>query len=279
MIRVHNPGLFTTLQDQGRFGLRDKGVPVSGAMDSRAARTANLLVNNKLDDAVMEVTMTGPELEFEKECAFAISGALLSPELDGEAVHNNTLYTAQPGQRLKFGRLVKGYRAYLAVQGGFDTPLVLGSRSWYLPVTEQAHLKKGDTLLFGKLRKGKQQEVTPYPDVFLQADYIAVFKGPEYDLLTEDQRLQLEKGIFKVANENNRMAYQVQEKIMAHHHSILTSSTLPGTVQLTPEGRLIILMKDAQTTGGYPRIFQLSEEGFAFLSQKKAGDEFLFRIK
>ncbi|MBL7473373.1 5-oxoprolinase subunit C family protein [Robertkochia sediminum] len=279
MIKVLNPGLFTTLQDEGRFGLRDKGVPVSGAMDPRAARVANLLLGNKAGAAVMEITMTGPELEFDKECDFAICGAMLSPELDGEALQNNTVYTAKAGQHLKFGRLVKGYRAYLAVKGGFDTPEVLGSRSWYKPVTARAMLKKGDSLETGKAGKQSTKNVPEYPQENLEGDYIEVYKGPEYDLLSADQKSQLEKGIFKVANESNRMAYQLQEKILGHSHSILTSSTLPGTVQLTPDGRIIILMKDAQTTGGYPRILQLSDEGLAFLSQKKTGDQFLFRIK
>lgn len=279
MIKVLNPGLFTTLQDEGRFGLRDKGVPVSGAMDPRAARVANLLLDNKADAAVMEITMTGPELEFDKECDFAICGAMLSPVLDGEALQNNTVYTAKAGQRLKFGRLVKGYRAYLAVQGGFDTPEVLGSRSWYKPVTPKAMLKKGDVLETGNIGKQRAKDVPAYPQENLEGDYIEVFKGPEYDLLSDDQKSQLEKGIFKVANESNRMAYQLQEKILGHSHSMLTSSTLPGTVQLTPDGRIIILMKDAQTTGGYPRVLQLSDKGLAFLSQKKTGDQFLFRIK
>lgn len=278
MIKVHNPGLYTTLQDQGRFGLRDKGVPVSGAMDPMAALTANLLLNNAPDAAVMEITMTGPELEFDKECSFAISGALLSPRLDGEVVQNNTVYTAQRGQRLKFGRLVKGYRAYLAVRGGFDTPKVLGSRSWYVPVTSEAHLVKGDTLQQGKSKLKKEVSVPEYPEKNLENQAIEAYRGPEYHILSDEQKAQLERGFFKVANENNRMAYQVVEKIQGHSHSMLTSSTLPGTVQLTPEGRLIILMKDAQTTGGYPRVLQLNDEGIANLSQKKSGDTFSFQL-
>ncbi|WP_224491190.1 5-oxoprolinase subunit C family protein [Robertkochia flava] len=279
MIKVLNPGLFTTIQDTGRFRLRDKGVPVSGAMDHRAATTANLLVHNLPEAAVLEITMTGPVLDFEEHCSFAICGALMSPKLDEETLENNRVYKANPGQKLKFGRLQKGYRAYLAVAGGFDTDIVLGSRSWYFPVTSRRQLKKGDVLQVGDLANSKQEKAEAYPDVFLHSDYIEAYPGPEYGLLSDRQNDQLHKGIFKVSNENNRMAYQLHEKIFRHEHSMLTSATLPGTVQLTPDGRIIILMKDAQTTGGYPRILQLSDRGIAMLSQKKAGDQLIFAIK
>ena len=277
MIKVFNPGLFSTIQDQGRYGLRDKGVPISGAMDLKAAACANALVGNPENSAVMEITMTGPVLEFEIDCEFAICGALLSPQLDEHVLQNNTRYTANAGQRLKFGRLSKGFRAYLAVEGGFDSPKVLGSRSWYYPLTGARHLKKGDVLTLGDAHDLVVEPDPAYPESLLSGPDIPVETGPEYHLLTQTQKDQLDKGIFKVANENNRMAYQLQEKIFSHEHSILTSATQPGTVQLTPEGKLIILMKDGQTTGGYPRILQLTREGIIRLSQKKAGDPVIFR--
>lgn len=279
MIKVHNPGLFTTLQDKGRYGLRDKGVPVSGAMDENAADHANAIVGNSAGAVVMEITMTGPELEFEDACEFAICGALLSPQLDELTLQNNIKYTARPGQRLKFGRLKKGFRAYLAIKGGFYTPLVLGSRSWYYPLTPGDHLGKGDVLEVGEALPAHQPVTGTYDESYLSGEILAVDPGPEYKLLSELQKEQLEKGIFRVAHENNRMAYQLKEKIFSHDLAILTSATLPGTVQFTPEGRLIILMKDGQTTGGYPRILQLTPEAIARLSQKKEGDAVIFRFQ
>ena len=279
MIKVLNPGLFTTIQDTGRFGLRDKGVPVSGAMDRFAAACVNRLLQNREEAAVMEITMTGPELEFEETCRFAICGAFLSPKLEGMPLENNRVYEATAGQKLKFGRLQKGYRAYLGVAGGFESPVVLGSRSWYYPITPRRQLRKGHILESGHQTDPGKVKAEAYPEVLLQRNYIEAYPGPEYRLLTERQKDQLHRGIFKVSNENNRMAYQLQEKIFGHEHSILTSATLPGTVQLTPDGRIIILMKDAQTTGGYPRILQLSERAMAMLSQKKTGDQVIFEIK
>lgn len=279
MIKVYNPGLFTTIQDKGRFGFRDKGVPISGAMDENAADHANAIVGNAAEAAVMEITMTGPELEFEEPCEFAITGALLSPFLDEHPLQNNIKYLAQPGQRLKFGRLKKGFRAYLAVGGGFETPLILGSRSWYTPVTINDHLMKGDVLHIGNEVGNDPPAPTEYSDKNLSGEILSVDPGPEYKLLSDLQKDQLQKGIFKVAHENNRMAYQLKEKIYSHNHSILTSATLPGTVQCTPEGKLIILMKDGQTTGGYPRILQLTREAITRLSQKKEGDAVIFRFQ
>lgn len=279
MIKVYNPGLFTTIQDRGRFGLRDKGVPISGAMDENAAVHANALLGNAHGAAVMEITMTGPELEFEEPCEFAITGALLSPLLDDQPLQNNIRYKARPGQRLKFGRLKKGFRAYLAVGGGFETPLILGSRSWYKPVTTDDHLKKGDVLYIGDEVSNEPTASTAYSEKNLSGEILAVDPGPEFKLLSELQKEQLHKGIFRVAHENNRMAYQLKEKIYPHDLSILTSATQPGTVQCTPEGKLIILMKDGQTTGGYPRILQLTPEAIARLSQKKEGDAVIFRFQ
>ncbi|THD67687.1 biotin-dependent carboxyltransferase [Robertkochia marina] len=279
MIKVYNPGLFTTIQDKGRFGLRDKGVPISGAMDEKAADHANAIAGNSVGAAVMEITMTGPVLEFEEGCEFAISGALLSPQLDDQPLQNNIRYKAQPGQRLKFGRLKKGFRAYLAIKGGFDTPLVLGSRSWYYPITPGDHLRKGDVLEVGDSEPDHGSKTSSYAESYLSGEILAVDPGPEYKLLSDLQKEQLHKGIFRVAHENNRMAYQLKEKIYAHDLSILTSATQPGTVQCTPEGKLIILMKDGQTTGGYPRILQLTPEAIARLSQKKEGDTVIFRFQ
>ena len=109
-------------------------------------------------------------------------------------------------------------------------------------------------------------------------DYLEVNKGPEYDMLTDKQLESLFAKSFTISKANNRMAYQLSELIDGHNSSMLTSGTLPGTVQLTPAGRLIILMKDGQTTGGYPRILQLTEEAICTLAQKKFGDELTFKL-
>ena len=112
---------------------------------------------------------------------------------------------------------------------------------------------------------------------FLSSKTIEVQKGPEFDLLNQSQLTQLFAEPFTVSKENNRMAYQLNEYLDGHTMKMLTSATLPGTVQLTPAGRLIILMKDGQTTGGYPRILQLTNTSICVLAQKKFGDTIKFK--
>ncbi len=116
------------------------------------------------------------------------------------------------------------------------------------------------------------------PASFHKQYQIEVQRGPEYKLLLDEQRLKLFSQEFTIAKENNRMAYQLEESLLEHPHTMLTSATIPGTVQMTPAGRLIILMRDGQTTGGYPRILQLSPRAISVLSQKKFGDKITFQL-
>ncbi len=280
MIQVRKPGFLTSIQDKGRYGYRNIGVPLSGVMDDISADLANSLLGNDKDVAVMEITLSGPELVFESDSFIAISGALMSPMLDDKEIFNDEVYKVQAGSVLKFGKLVRGIRCYLAVLGGFKTEKVLGSRSWYLSVSGVEHLSIGMGLPI-------QKSIGVNPDFkdigtksqHYNSNIIEVEEGPEYNLLTEKQKAQLFNGIFNIAKENNRMAYQLKQQLYNHSYSILTSSTLPGTVQFTPSGRLIILMKDAQSTGGYPRILQLTEAAIARLAQKSTEEEVVFQLR
>lgn len=280
MIQVRKPGFLTSIQDKGRYGYRNIGVPLSGVMDDISADLANSLLGNDKDAAVMEITLSGPELLFESDSFIAISGALMSPMLGDKELFNDEVYRVQAGSVLKFGKLVRGIRCYLAVLGGFKTEEVLGSRSWYLSVSGVEHLSIGVGLPIQKNIGGNPD----FKDIgavsqHYNSNIIEVEEGPEYNLLTEKQKAQLFNGIFNIAKENNRMAYQLKQQLYNHSHSILTSTTLPGTVQFTPSGRLIILMKDAQSTGGYPRILQLTEAAIARLAQKSTDGEVVFQLR
>ncbi|MCX2681489.1 biotin-dependent carboxyltransferase family protein [Galbibacter sp. EGI 63066] len=280
MIQVNKPGLYSTIQDAGRFGYRDKGVPISGAMDQFSAAYANALLRNEKSAAVMEITMMGPELVFDGPVRIAISGADMSPQINGKAIQNNEVYELKKEDVLSFGKLKGRIRAYLAVEGGFNTEQVMGSRSWYVPITEHSHLTTGYSLEIGKKpRANRKTKTKNLPSEFnFDQKELEVYKAPEFNLLTGKQKQQVLNGIFNVAKENNRMAYQLKQQILPHKYSILTSATLPGTVQFTPSGKLIILMKDAQTTGGYPRILQLTDKAIALLAQKRTGEEVRFSL-
>ena len=121
MVKVIKPGFYTTIQDLGRFGYQDYGVPVSGSMDQYSAQFANALLNNEKSDAVLEMTMTGPKLQFNSQTSICISGANMSPELNGSDIKLNTLIPIKPNDILSFGKLKEGFRSYLAVSGGFQS--------------------------------------------------------------------------------------------------------------------------------------------------------------
>ncbi|EKF56199.1 allophanate hydrolase subunit 2 [Galbibacter marinus] len=280
MIEVLKTGFLTSIQDRGRYNHRHHGVPISGVMDEISANMANALLGNSIEDAVMEITLSGPELLFESDAIITLCGAFMSPTINEKELLNDEVYHIKAGSVLKFGRPSRGIRCYLAVSGGFQTEFVLGSRSWYSSVTPVESLYVGMHLPLSKksgLKKDSGSRVNSGHNY--NSNIIEVEKGPEFNLLSEHHKAQLLNGIFNISKQNNRMAYQLKQQILKHSYSILTSSTLPGTVQLTPSGKLIILMKDAQTTGGYPRILQLTDASIALLSQKSTSDEVDFVLK
>jgi len=279
MLKVLKSGLFTTVQDKGRYGYLNKGVPVAGYMDTFSATTVNRLLENNDDDAVMEITMTGPTLEFEEDTYMCMGGAQLSATLNNEPIHEYSVIKISKGDILSYGKLEKGFRSYLAVKGGFKSPMVLGSRSFFSSITEKNHLEDRDEIAYESHPNFDVKIPELKVDSFLEETELQVSQGPEYGSLSDKQLESLFAKEFSISNENNRMAYQLEEEIEGHEISMLTSATLPGTVQLTPSGRLMVLMKDGQTTGGYPRILQLSDEAISILAQKKFGDTVSFKLK
>ncbi|MCM4152553.1 allophanate hydrolase subunit 2 family protein [Arenibacter sp. N53] len=279
MLNILKSGFFTTVQDTGRFGYRDKGVPVAGIMDSYSTSKVNTLLENDPNCAVLEITMTGPQLQFDEDTYIVLGGAEMSVTLNDIALENYKVYQVKSGDILNYGKLEKGFRAYLGIKDGFNTEAVLGSRSFFKPITEKDSIKKMGDLPYTTCKLFNPKISQLKVDSVLDKSVLEVYKGPEYKLLTDNQLGKLFYREFSVANENNRMAYQLNETIEENKVSMLTSATLPGTVQLTPSGKLIVLMKDGQTTGGYPRILQLSDMAMSILAQKRSGDHIKFKLK
>ncbi|SNR34409.1 5-oxoprolinase subunit C family protein [Lutibacter flavus] len=279
MIKVLKTGMLTTVQDIGRVGYRNIGVPLSGSMDSISAGIANGLLNNHKNDAVLEITMLGPKLAFLKAAKIAISGAELSAKINNTSIINNKVYFLKKGDVLSFGAAIKGIRCYLAVEGGFQTEKILKSRSFYAGITSQEKLNENDTIPFNSQLENTNnfKGLLKNKVHFFETNELEVYKGPEYDLFTPNEKKLLISNKFTVSKDSNRMGYRLEETVIEHTKSIITSPVIPGTVQLTPEGKLIILMKDAQTTGGYPRVLQLSEKSIAILAQKNAKDKISFK--
>ena len=278
MLKVLKSGFFSTIQDNGRFGLLNKGVPVSGQMDSFSASKVNQLLENNSDAAVMEITMTGPTLQFNEPTAICFGGAEMLVTLNNEPVSSFKVHHIQAGDILSYGRLKKGFRNYLGIKNGFLVKQVLGSSSFYFPLTETSHVTDGMEIEYETINDFKPKITELKVNSLLEESVLKVSMGPEHGILTDAQREVLFQKEFSVAKEYNRMAYQLQENLAAHTISILTSATMPGTVQLTPAGKIVILMKDGQTTGGYPRILQLTQEAIDILAQKKYGDRVSFEF-
>lgn len=275
MIKVIHPGFYTTIQDKGRFNYRAFGVPVSGVMDEVSYKLLNDLLGNHDNAAALECTMVGPTILFLKATKIAITGGNMQPQLNNQPIQNNRVYLVAEGDILSFKKLKTGYRTYIGVFGGLKSEVYLESKSYYYPVTPNKTIEKDSEIEFINLN-----DTTVNNNIEIVTNNIAeltVFKAPEFDVLSTEQIHFLETNSFTV-DKNNRMAYQFKERVPKGLSSIVTSATIPGTIQLTPSGNLIILMKDAQTTGGYARIFQLTNEAIAVLAQKKMGDKITFKV-
>jgi biotin-dependent carboxylase-like uncharacterized protein len=280
MIEVLKAGFYDSIQDLGRFGFQEYGIPYSGIMDTHAASLANNLLGNDVNKAVMEITMTGPKLKFHCDATICISGADLSPCLNDEPIKMNQPLNIVKGEVLSFGKLKSGFRCYLAVLGGFQTEKICNSRSMYQGITKQSKILKNDLLpiLKSNALVNKKHASIKLKDPYFESKTINVFEGPEFELLSKIQKEQLFSQEFTISKNNNRMAYQLEELFMNDFEPIITSLVMPGTIQLTPSGKLIILMRDCQTTGGYPRVFQLEEKSLDILAQKFTGQTIQFQL-
>lgn len=277
-IQVISPGFYSTVQDLGRFGHQHYGVPQSGVMDRYSAKVANLLVGNPSNSAVIEMTMLGAELKFKVDTLIAVSGLEAQLRLNNKKIAINQAHLVKKGDSLKVKQISKGFRAYLAVKGGIQTKMVLGSRSFYKHITASEKLELGDILPILKtdLKDIKARATIKFKENFYNSKTVEVSKGPEWEYLPKVLQEKLIKSSFKISKNNSRQAYQLRETLKNNLKPILTQPVLPGTVQLTPNGNIIILMRDCQVTGGYPRIFQLTERSINKIAQKRVNDTICF---
>nr|WP_321235663.1 biotin-dependent carboxyltransferase family protein [uncultured Psychroserpens sp.] len=279
MVEVLKAGLFDTIQDFGRIGFQEFGVPFSGVMDENSASLANSIIGNDQNAAVIECTVIGLQLKFHAHTLICITGAQMNPNLNGLPIKNNTAISVRPNDILGFGRLEYGCRSYISVSNGFLTEEIMASRSMYQGITSRFKLQKGDLLPISKEEKDKTATFSSIKinKNHFQSQDIEVFKGPEFDKLNLKQQKLLCEQQFTISKDSNRMAYLFDECFDNALHPIITSLVLPGTVQLTPSGQLIVLMRDCQTTGGYPRVFQLTEKAMNMMSQKFFGGKVRFK--
>ncbi len=277
MLTLRKAGIYTTVQDNGRFFGAHLGVPCSGAMDRRSAEIANLILGNNINDALLECTFIGPIIDFHAPSLIAIVGAKIPAFLNDNSINTSRAIKIKMGDTLSFGKIEKGCRFYIGIKGGILSESVFNSKSVCLTGNILKQLKNGDTLSYKTYTDIKTSSVSIKR--ILGNNILEVFKGPEFSILNNSAQKEIFGANLFILPGSNRMAYRVDHVLdLSHSYSIHSSGTLPGTVQLTPSGDLIILMRDTQTTGGYPRILQLAEEAINDLSQLMPGEDFALNL-
>ena len=264
-ISVIKPGWFTTVQDLGRVGFQQFGMPVSGAMDRRSLIIANRLVGNRDQDAALEVTFKGPELLFNIDTEFAIAGADLSPFINGRPIPAWTTVEIRTGDRLSFGARRNGARCYLAVTGGFIVPEVLGSRSTHVASKtggmEGRALIAGDILMSGlpiTLRKQYRNRIFPanLRPIYSTFQELRIISGPQPEAFSSDAFATLTSSTYRISGHSDRMGYRLEGPILGCRGKppSISDGTAMGVLQVPADGQPILLMADRHTTGGYPKI-------------------------
>jgi biotin-dependent carboxylase-like uncharacterized protein len=284
IFKIVQPGLLTTVQDLGRYGYQQYGVPVSGAMDNYALRIANLLVGNNEGAAGLEITLLGLRLQLIEASVFAVTGADLSPVLNNKPLPMWEAVTVGCGAAISFPRPKRGCRSYLAVAGGIDIPKVLGSSSTYVKSriggVAGRPLRAGDCLKSGTARPGILAGKLPpqYVPEYRNQSELRVILGPQDDHFTEKGIHDFLHSEYTISTEADRVGYRLQGPRIEHKAGAdIISDGIPlGAVQVPGDGLPIVLMADRQTTGGYAKIATVITVDVAKLAQAKPGDKVRF---
>lgn len=280
---VQTPGLLTTVQDRGRFGYIARGIGVSGAMDLDAYEAANWLVGNRHHEAVLEATMLGPTLLFEKDCICAVTGGDMQTKIGNKPVTPYRPFWVQAGQTLCMGLAQSGCRGYLAVQGGIQVPEVLGSRSTNLKCQmggfQGRALARGDVLSVPDETHPNCMDRARRATAYSQEITVRVIPGPQAEAFTEQGLRTLCTGSYTLSDQSDRMGLRLDgEKIETRNGSDIVSDGIAlGAIQVTSAGQPIILMADRQTTGGYAKIATVCTVDLPKLAQLRPGGSIRFQ--
>jgi antagonist of KipI len=279
VIEVISGGRWTTIQDRGRPGLERFGIPCGGAADWFASAVANRLVGNPEDAALLECTAAGPSLRFAAACLVAVTGG----ECAGTPGWRSLKMPG--GSVLDVGAIAPGLRSYLAVRGGIDVPVVLGSRSFCQRGAFGGGvgrpLAEGDRLASGDARHGE-----PLPGEWpashrlpLRGPWeVRVIAGPHQDAFDPAAMHRLTATACRVTSQLDRMGVRLATPgLRLQAAEILTTSVTAGAIQVTPAGELIALLVDHQTTGGYPVIATVINADLPLLAQARPGETVRFR--
>jgi antagonist of KipI len=279
LFEVIKPGLLTTFQDAGRTGYQKYGVVVAGAMDKYALQIANLLVGNPKHEATLEITMIGPTLNVLEDMVIAICGGNLSPTVNGNPAPMWKSFVVKKGDVLAFGQPIEGARAYVSVAGGFDLPLVMGSKSTYLKARigglDGRALQKGDMLHGMEMNHAKAGRALHYEEIprYQKEILVRVCLGPHHHAFSESSVETFLSSVYEVTPQSDRMGYRLKGPVLQHNETAdIISEAIPlGGIQVPANGEPIILMADRQTTGGYTRIATVISVDIPLLAQALPG--------
>ena len=238
-------------------------------MDAQSAKRANTILGNDPNDAVLEMSIQGGVYRFDSPTFFCVSGAPMKFTLNGILGESNCMIPVQPKDEIEFSQATDGVYTYLAVKGGFKTSVRMGSRSMHQSLFGVSRLKEGDVIEHTPIDIAPDK-IVAHSSNWSRNSKITVYPGPEFTCLKTPE--QLGDLPLKVAG-HNRMGIRVLPSTYLHRrHSMIQSSVVfPGIVQLTPSGELIILHRDCQVTGGYPRVLLTDEKGLNQIAQIRQG--------
>lgn len=284
-MKVIKPGLCTTIQDIGRIGYQQYGIPVSGVMDEFAFRVANFLVEADENNAVLEIPYLGPTLEFDFDVTIAITGANLNPKINGQDITMWRSMNIKKGDVLTFSSMKSGARAYLAFAAEIDVPLVNGSKSTLLKSKlggfEGRQLNIGDVVNFKnpKLVEKRKILASKYIPQYLKSEEIRVVLGPQDDYFTEKGIKTFLNSEYEITKEADRMGMRLEGEFIEHKNKadIISDAAVFGSIQVPGNGKPIILLADRQTTGGYTKIATVIKADLPKLAQMITGNKIRFK--
>ncbi len=282
-IRVVKPGLFTTVQDGGRYGYAHLGISPCGAADVLSLRIANLLVGNNEYAPVVEMTLLGATLEFGQSAIVAVSGASCDCKVGQYRIAQNAAFEVPAEGILQCGSITGGTRAYLAVRGGLDVPIVMGSASTDMRGGfggfEGRSLRAGDALQIGKASVARPRHLHAATLRELRGSGpIRVTKGAQHDWFSPDEWAKFLASSWTISEQSDRAGLRLKGEPISQHtqRQLLTDGIPLGAVQVPQDGQPIILFVDQQTTGGYPKIANVIAADMHRIGQLRPRDEVRF---
>lgn len=281
---TENPGVLTTIQDEGRYGYEQFGMSPAGPMDLKAFRTANILVGNPEGESALEATVLGPTLRFDQDNVIAVTGANMAPALNGQPCPMYQAVAVRAGDRLTLGAARTGCRAYIAFAGGLDVPQVMGSRATALQNKVGGYqgrkLAKGDSLGFRAPNPALPLPRTaPVPPPQGREVTIRVILGPQDDMFTREGVDTFLSQPYTVSKDFDRMGCRLEGAQIAHKTdgNIISDGMVTGAIQVPTSGQPIIMLAERQTVGGYTKIATVISADLPLVGQCKTGDIIRFR--